>query len=139
MYIVGSYLVYLAISLGVTVWVARTLFRNGRVFLLDAFHGHSELADSVNHLLVVGFYLLNVGYVTLAMRTGSALPGAREAIELVCDKIGVVLLVLGIMHFFNLYVFNRLRKRGQERSERSRVVRETGWNPQGAPIGKVLD
>ena len=87
MYIVGSYLVYLAISLGVTVWVAKTLHRNGRVFLLDAFHGNGDLADSVNHLLVVGFYLINVGYVALAMRTSVTLPGPREAIELVCDKV----------------------------------------------------
>ncbi len=139
MYIVVSYLVYLAISLGVTVWVAKTLHRNGRVFLLDAFHANAGLADSVNHLLVVGFYLINVGYVTLAMRTDAKLAGVREAIELVCGKIGVVLLVLGIMHFFNLYVFNRLRKRGWERRERPRFAPEPGWSPQGAPIGKVLD
>jgi hypothetical protein len=141
MYIVVSYLVYLAVSLGVTVWVAKTLHRSGRVFLLDAFQGNGELADSVNHLLVVGFYLINVGYVTLAMRTDSTLSSARGSIELVCDKIGVVLLVLGLMHFFNLYVFNRLRKRGKERerTERARFAPEPGWAPQGAPIGKVLD
>src|ERR1700757_2062083 len=94
------YFAYLAISLGVTVWVARTLHRNGRVFLVDAFRGNAELADSVNHLLVVGFYLINVGYVALALRTSQALHNTRQAIELVSDKIGVVLLVLGIMHFF---------------------------------------
>ena len=66
MYIVGSYAVYLTISLLVTVWVARTLHKNGRVFLVEAFHGNAELADSVNHLLVVGFYLVNLGYVALA-------------------------------------------------------------------------
>lgn len=147
MYIVVSYLVYLAASLGVTVWVARTLHRNGRVFLLDAFQGNAELADSVNHLLVVGFYLINVGYVTLAMRTEANLANARGAIELVCDKIGVVLLVLGLMHFFNLYVFNRLRKRGRDRDrvERARYMPEhpPKLAPEhavlGAPLGKVLD
>ena len=138
MYIVVSYLVYLAVSLGVTVWVAKTLHRNGRVFLLDAFQGNAALADSVNHLLVVGFYLINVGYVALALRTATVLADARGAIELVCDKIGVVLLVLGLMHFFNLYIFNRLRKRGRER-EHPRVGPEPGWGPHGAPIGKVLD
>jgi hypothetical protein len=139
MYIVVSYLVYLAISLGVTAWVARTLHHNGRVFLLDAFHGNSEMADSVNHLLVVGFYLINVGYVTVALRTGAVLANLRQAIELVCDKIGVVLLVLGVMHFFNLYVFNQMRKRGRERMERPRHVPGPGWAPEGAPIGKVLE
>ena len=112
MYIVTCYLIYLAVSLLVTIWVARTLHRNGRIFLVDAFHGSQQLADSVNHLLVVGFYLVNIGYVALAMRTSNSIPTVRSAIELVCDKLGIVLIVLGVMHFFNLYLFSRLRKRG---------------------------
>jgi hypothetical protein len=99
MYIVVCYVTYLAISLAVTIWVARTLHHNGRSFLIDAFHSNVALADSVNHLLVVGFYLINIGYVTLAMRTADTVPTVRSAIELVCDKLGVVLIVLGIMHF----------------------------------------
>jgi hypothetical protein len=110
MYIVGCYLVYLALSLAVTVWVATTLHKNGRVFLVDAFHGDEAMADSVNHLLVVGFYLVNIGYVTLALKTGSSLESLRESIELVSTKLGLVLVVLGIMHFGNLYIFSRLRQ-----------------------------
>ena len=113
MYILVCYVGYLAISLITTVWVAQTLRRNGRAFLIDAFHGNAELADSVNHLLVVGFYLINVGYVTLALRTSAEVATARSAIELICDKFGLVLMVLGAMHFFNLYVFHHLRRRGQ--------------------------
>jgi hypothetical protein len=116
MYIVGCYVIYLLLSLAVTVWVARTLHKNGRVFLVDAFHGNTELADSVNHLLVVGFYLINIGYVTLALRTEGNLFTLRSAIELVSDKIGIVLLVLGGMHFLNLYVFSRVRKRSRANS-----------------------
>src|ERR1700729_4379553 len=67
------YFSYLAISIALTVWVARTLHRNGRVFLVDAFHGNEELADSVNHLLVVGFYLINAGYIALALKTSNPL------------------------------------------------------------------
>jgi hypothetical protein len=114
MYIVYSYFVYLVISVTVTIWVARTLHRRGRIFLVDAFHGQQELADSVNHLLVVGFYLINVGYVTYALRTSENPLGLRQAIELVSDKLGIVLLVLGLMHFFNLFVFTRIRRRAQE-------------------------
>lgn len=113
MYIVVCYFAYLAFSLAVTIWVAQTLRHNGHSFLVDAFHGNSELADSVNHLLVVGFYLINVGYVTLALHTTAQVASARSAIELVCDKLGFVLIVLGVMHFLNLYVFNRLRRRAQ--------------------------
>src|SRR5215470_8204854 len=98
--IVVTYLAYLLISVTLTIWVARTLYRRGAIFLVDAFHGNRELADSVNHLLVVGFYLINVGYVTLALHTAAQVETARSAIELVCDKIGLVLIVLGVMHFF---------------------------------------
>jgi hypothetical protein len=114
MYIEGSYLTYLLISLSVTVWVAHTLHRRGRIFLVDAFHGNIELADSVNHLLVVGFYLINVGFVALALRTYTTPLELRGAMELVADKTGMVLLVLGFMHFFNLYVFSRIRRRINE-------------------------
>ena len=106
------YTSYLAISIALTVWVARTLYRSGRVFLLDAFHGNADLADSVNHLLVVGFYLINVGYIALALKTTSALATLREGIELESTKIGIVLLILGAMHFFNILVLAKMRKRG---------------------------
>jgi hypothetical protein len=111
MNIAACYFTYLAISIGITIWVAHTLHKNGRVFLLDAFHGNEELADSVNHLLVVGFYLINLGYIALALTTKSPMATLRQAIELESDKIGVVLLILGGMHFFNIFVFARMRRR----------------------------
>jgi|ERR1041385_6053041 hypothetical protein len=131
------YAVYLAISLAATIWVAHTLHRNGRVFLVDAFRGNEQLADSVNQLLVVGFYLINIGYVSLALRTAGNLQGAREAVEVVSGKVGVVLMVLGVMHFFNLYVFNQLRRRHPER-----FGTPPPPPPAGAPnpgLGRVLD
>jgi hypothetical protein len=109
--VITAYAAYLAISIGVTIWVARTLHKNGRVFLVDAFHGNAALADSVNHLLVVGFYLVNIGFVALALKFGIRPQEAPEAIEMLSAKLGWVLLTLGAMHFFNLAVFANLRTR----------------------------
>lgn len=106
-----SYVLYLLVSIGLTVWVARTLFKNGRVFLVDSFLGNDALADSVNKLLVVGFYLINVGFISLALKYGGRAGGVEEVIENLSTKVGVVMLVLGAMHFFNLIVFSRMRKR----------------------------
>ena len=108
---VWTYLVYLGLSIAATVWVARTLHRNGRIFLIDCFHGNKDLADSVNHLLVVGFYLINIGFVSLALRFGVLAGDTKEALESLSTKMGLVLLVLGFMHFFNLAVFTNCRKR----------------------------
>ncbi|MCO4771758.1 MAG: hypothetical protein KDA24_17135 [Deltaproteobacteria bacterium] len=108
-----TYFVYLIISIALTAWVARTLHRSGRPFLVEAFAGNQEIADSVNSLLVVGFYLVNIGYVALAMKTGASLTDLAQCVELLASKIGRVLLVLGGMHFFNLYVFARIRRSTQ--------------------------
>ncbi|HEX2211598.1 MAG TPA: hypothetical protein VHG93_28180 [Longimicrobium sp.] len=104
-----TYAVYLAISIALTVWVARTLFTNGQRFLVDVFGGDQELAVSVNHLLVVGFYLINFAFVCLMLRMNTEVITARGSVESLAQKVGTVLLILGGMHFFNLYVFARMR------------------------------
>lgn len=124
MYVVGTYVAYLTISIALTIWVARTLVKNGRVFLVDAFLGNESLADSVNHLLAVGFYLVNIGYVALALKYGEKPVDLTLAIESLSSRIGLVLLVLGGMHFFNLYVFARLRRRALLRNQKPPVSPE---------------
>lgn len=106
------YIAYTIASIGMTIWVARTLHKNGRIFLLDAFNGKDEMADSVNHLLVVGFYLINLGFILLFLRFGTPPETLVDGIEYIATKLGVVLLVLGGMHFFNMFNFNRMRKKG---------------------------
>src|SRR5690242_10811755 len=93
-YIVISYMIYLVISVVLTVWVARTLHKRGAIFLVDAFQGNADLAASVNHLLVVGFYLINIGFVTLALKSNATVTSSRAAIEMLSDKLGFVLITL---------------------------------------------
>jgi hypothetical protein len=121
MYAVYAHIAYLFISISVTIWVARTLSRNGRVFLIDAFLHNEPLADAVNNLLVVGFYLINVGYVALALRYGERPTDLAETIETMSTKVGLVLLVLGGMHFFNLYVFSKMRRKALLRHQKPPV------------------
>ncbi len=106
-----AYFFYLVLSVGMTLWVARTLHRNGRVFLLQAFHGREDMADAVNHLLVVGFYLINLGFVAFALRYGDKPATLQEMIEFLSTKLGLVLLVLGAMHFFNMFNFEKMRRK----------------------------
>ena len=108
------YAAYITVSVAMTVWVARTLHTNGRLFLVDAFRHNEPLADAVNHLLAVGFYLVNFGYILLALKTTDPLNNIRQIIETESWKIGVVILLLGVMHIFNILVFAKMRRRGTE-------------------------
>ena len=110
-YVVVTYTIYLGITVPLTIWVAKTLFQNGRLFLIDSYHGNVEFADSVNRLLLVGFYLLNIGYVTLALRFAATAENVQQTIEAVSVKVGLIMVVLGCMHMLNLFVFTRIRRR----------------------------
>lgn len=122
-----AYVIYLTVSIGLTIWVARTLSRNGRIFLADVLHGDDKLADAVNHLLVVGFYLVNLGFVALYLSGDETIEDTRGIFEALSTKLGVVLLVLGAMHLANVWVLNRIRRRGVMDREQLPPVRPQEW------------
>ena len=122
-YFILTYAFYLTVSILLTVWVARVLFNNGRIFLVDIFHGNTPLADSVNKLLVVGFYLINIGYMSLALKETGAISNVQEVIEVLSYKLGWIILILGGMHFLNLIIFFKLRNKAQQtKNEKAQVV-----------------
>ena len=109
MLLLVTYGVYVAVSLAITYWVGRTLNRNGRIFLVENFEGQEHLADSINHLLLVGFYLVNIGFISLALRYGAKPDDAVGAVEFLSTKIGIAVVVLGVMHFFNMSMLVKFR------------------------------
>jgi hypothetical protein len=115
-YILLSYALYLIITIALTVWVAKALFKNGKVFLLDIFQGNKEIADSVNNLLLVGFYLINIGYAVYTLQIHEDVLNWKDVFEKLSLKIGLIILILGAMHFFNLYIFFTLRKKAKMNS-----------------------
>lgn len=111
-YLVPVYGTYAVVAIGLTVWISRTLFKNGAVFLEDVFPDSPKMADAVNRLLVVGFYLVNLGYASLILEAHGS-TSIRQSIEVLARKLGLLLLSLGAMHFANLYVFHRIRRRAR--------------------------
>jgi hypothetical protein len=112
MFVPVIYTIYLILTVVVTIWVAHTLHSNGRIFLIDAFRGTEAMADAVNKLLVVGFYLVNIGFVALFLKYGEKPKDLIGAFEYIATKFGVVLIVLGAMHFFNMFNFAKMRGKG---------------------------
>lgn len=109
-WMITNHLLYLVVCVPVIVWVGRTLARNGQVFLADVFDDQ-RVATATNRLLVVGFYLLNIGFVLLYLRVGTGVATPEGLIESLSLKVGVVLLVLGLVHVVNVKVFSSMRRR----------------------------
>jgi hypothetical protein len=133
-HLVGTYLAYVLLAVPLTLWVGHALYRNGRVFLLDVFDGDEDLASAVNSLLVVGFYLVNLGYVLVALRVGTEVRSMQTAVEALSVKLGAVALVLGAIHLTNVYVLSRLRRRAVQGARgadwaRPPVAPDAVWAP----------
>jgi len=118
-FVLTSYLIYLPVVIVLTWYVAHTIFKNSKVFMLDIFHGKSEIALSTNKLFEVGFYLLNLGFALLIMETSTAITNSQSMLEILSSKIGGFSIYLGIMLFFNLYLFFRGRRLSRQRVTQS--------------------
>jgi len=114
----ATYIIYIALVITITVLVARTLSKNGVLFLIDGFNGNEPLARSVNHLLVVGFYLINLGVALLRMESRRGIETTDAAILFLTQNIGLVLLIVGVMHMFNLFLIGRYRQQQINRTDR---------------------
>lgn len=106
-----AYTVYISIATALTIYVGHTLHKRGRIFILESFNHDATMTDSVNHLLLVGFYLINLGFVCLFINIGTPPTNPTEGFEYICTKEGIVLLTLGLMHFFNMYNIAKMRKK----------------------------
>ncbi|MEL7529948.1 MAG: hypothetical protein AAFN10_01495 [Bacteroidota bacterium] len=122
-YTLLTYLIYLALAFVLTFLVGRSLFRNGRPFLVDIFNGDTKLADSINRLLLTGFYLLNVGYVSLSMYSSQNIRTVEHMVEKLSYKLGLLFVILGIVHIINLIVLYKTRKRNSHKAPKTQSLK----------------
>jgi hypothetical protein len=113
--VVVAYVIYLPVALVLTWLVGNILFKNGLIFMRDIFLGREEMARATNSLFKCGFYLLNVGFALYILKIYSTLTGMQDTIEVLSSKIGGFSIYLGIMLFFNLYLFFRGKRASRQR------------------------
>jgi len=120
---VGIYLLYLLIGVGLTAVVGTGLARSGSALLQDVFGGNDMLARAVSRLIVLGFYLLSLGFITLTMRAGGAVSSAGAGLQLLSAKVGEMLLVLGALHLLTMAALIRARRLAQARLTQPELAR----------------
>ncbi len=109
-----GYAVYVPIALGLTFYVSRTLFRNGKVYMMDIFKGREEIANATNKLFETGFYLLNIGFALMILKISLYTNDYQALVEALSYKIGSFSIYLGIMLFINLYLFFRGKRKAKQ-------------------------
>lgn len=113
-----GYIIYLPIAITLTYFVSKTLFRNGKTFMIDIFKGKDDIALATNRLFEVGFYLLNIGWALLILKIDNYRfnDTYQNLIEILSFKIGGFSIYLGLMLFLNMYLFFRGRKKSKQKT-----------------------
>ena len=124
-YLLITYLAYLIITIALTFWVGKTLFVNGKIFLMDIFSKNELLVDSINKLLLIGFYLINFGYVLIHLKLRSTIDSATKSVEVLSEKVGLIVIILGIIHFVNIFILVIMKSKSRKAHRYESVSVET--------------
>ena len=108
-----AYFIYLFITYLITVHVGLVFYRNGRIYILNLVRGDEKLADSINRILLTGYYLLNLGYAALMIRSWQTIYTWTEVLSSISTMTGKIMLLLAVIHFFNMLALYLISKRKQ--------------------------
>lgn len=111
-----SFGIYTLFSLSMVILVGTVLFKNGKVFLFDIFKGDTELTEAVNRLLLIGFYLINFGYILINYNFAKAIGNWIELLQKLSSELGIIIFSLGIIHMINIFFLMKMRKKSSEDS-----------------------
>ena len=104
-----GYLLYLPASFYITVVVGRSLYTAGNDYLEACFEGHSELAHTCNRFLLLGYYLVNLGYATISVSFWNSVSNPVHLAEELSLRLGMLIAGLACLHYFNLYAILKFR------------------------------
>ncbi|MUU79572.1 hypothetical protein [Winogradskyella endarachnes] len=105
-----TYLIYLPIICFIMLKVGWLFYKNGEVFLLDIFQQNQPLVSSINKLLLIGYYLLNIGYAILTISYWEHLESTIEIINSLSLTLGRIIIILALMHYNNIFILKFINK-----------------------------
>lgn len=109
-----SYSIYLPITFYITIWVGKELHRAGKYFVCEMIRNDQVFANAVNNSLLIGYYLLNLGYVTIMLHGWEPVESITSMLIILCHRLGFILLTLGLVHFLNMLVLTLSTKSSEK-------------------------
>ncbi len=102
-----SYLIYLSITTFIIIVVGRICYRNGNVFVAQLIPNHIELCQKVNQVLLLAYYLLNIGYCAMTLIQWKTIETIPEIIETIASKTAIIILMISALHYINIFIITK--------------------------------
>lgn len=99
-----GYTIFLLITTYIIIVVGKLCYRNGNIFVLELIPNHKELCHQINKILLIGYYLINIGYCAMTLVSWSAITNFTELVSIISSKTAVILGILAILHYLNIFI-----------------------------------
>ena len=109
-----SYALFFPAMVGIAVYVAQVCHRNGRLWMLRIFDDEAHFVDAVNNILLVGCYVVNVGYIAIVLSLWEPVTSVPQMLGVLSQRIALILFTLAGLHYQNiavLLIWSRVRAR----------------------------
>lgn len=102
-----AYALYFCIIIYIIAVVGQICYRNGNVFVLSMIPGHEALCIRINQLLLLGYYLVNIGYAAMSLAQWEQVLTVAQLIETVASKAAFIICILSVMHYANIFIITK--------------------------------
>lgn len=113
-YNVIAYCIYGCITIYIIYWVGKLFYLNGRIFILRLFLHDESMTDTTNNILLMAYYLFNIGYAVLQFSFWEDVTGIESLMSSIATKTGILVIILAVTHYFNILLIYLLSKRNSQ-------------------------
>jgi hypothetical protein len=106
-----GYLIYLSLTSVIIIKVGKLCYDNGNIFVSQLIPNHEALCLQTNKMLLIGYYLLNLGYCAITIISWEKIQTSNQLIEIIATKSAIIILTIGFMHYINIILLTKYIKK----------------------------
>lgn len=98
-----GYGIFLILMAFIIVVVGKICYRNGNIFVAELIPGHLALCQQINKSLLIGYYLVNIGYCAVTLSFWSSITSWPMLVEVIALKMAAIIIILSVLHYINIF------------------------------------
>jgi hypothetical protein len=102
-----GYAIYLLITIFIIVKVGRICYQNGNIYVAQLIPDHIDLCHKINQVLLLGYYLMNIGYCAMTLISWEKIITFNQLIEVIAFKSAIIIGTIAFMHYGNIFVLTK--------------------------------
>jgi hypothetical protein len=102
-----GYFIYLTITIFIIVRVGKNCYKNGNIFVSELIPNHLDLCQKINQILLLGYYLLNIGYCAMTLISWEKILLTSQLIEVIAIKAATIIFIISALHYTNIIILTK--------------------------------